>query len=140
MLKEAVGRSAASELASAYVRIRPHTSAYVSIRQHTSAYVSIRQNASAYLAREGVEKLLKEPPAVNARLSKPLLIHELYLDCAFQVRACIRQHTSAYVSIRQYASAYVRIRRYASAYGLKKRLLIHELYRDRALQVRAWGD
>jgi hypothetical protein len=36
--------------------------------------------------------------------------------CARRVLACIRHHTSAYVSIRQHTSEYVRIRQHTSAY------------------------
>ncbi len=43
-------------------------------------------------------------------------------------RACIRQHTSAYVSIRQHTSAYVSIRQHTSAYVSIRRSIHPQIY------------
>ncbi len=110
---------------------RQHTSAYVSIRQHPSASVSIRQHPSAYLEPARRHAALVEDKGRSRQGGAwrssggrcHAQDHRRGEDDAFRAEledrrderdvgdgACIRQHTSAYVSIRQHTSAYASIR------------------------------
>jgi hypothetical protein len=132
-----------------------HTSAYVGTRQHPSAYVGIREHPS-YLPRAARKYLSPAEPAAPHLHTPPAPPGTRLLRCQYVYfstskasklstwqsarakrccaisgcAACIRQHTSAYVSIRQHTSAvlrdkrmrclhtsaYVSIRQHTSAY------------------------
>jgi hypothetical protein len=92
------------------------TSAYVSIRQHTTAYVAsligvwagVPQFTRAQLRLRSMPKaraMCRSSPAYVS-IRQHTFIREEHAEGARYVQelACIRQHTSAYVSIRSYVS------------------------------------
>jgi hypothetical protein len=124
--------ASSSDICSASVSIRQHTSAYVSIRQHPSASVSIRQHLHPTSA-EHTSAYVSTRQHTSASVS-------------------IHQHTSAYVSIRQHlhptsaehtlqsasayatAYAYVSIRHVCSK---RKRMRSSDICRNRSMRAYA---